>query len=109
MNADSVPVVRPPHELNDDTVSGFEAELVAPMGTGGPGLIVDLGDTSFVSSSGLACLVKIGMRLDARGRKLALARPQRDVERSLKLLRLDAKLPLFPSVDAAAAYVVQPA
>ena len=106
MKANSVPVVSPPPELTDDTVAVFEAELVAYMSAPGPGIVVDLDGVSFISSSGLGCLVKIGMRLDGRGRRIALARPDRDVERSLRMIGLESKLPMFPSVEMARTHVI---
>jgi hypothetical protein len=45
------------------------------------------------------------MRLDGNGRRLALARPDRNVERSLRLIGLQSKLPMFPTVEAAARHV----
>jgi len=106
MSQPPVPVVNPPAELTDDNVAGFEAELVEIMRAAGPGIVVDLDGVSFISSSGLGCLVKIGMRLDGRGRRIALARPDRDVERSLRLIGLHSMLPVFASVDLATTHVV---
>ena len=105
MSDSAIPVVTPPHELTDDTVRAFEETLQRHLDAPSPGLIIDLDTVAFVSSAGLGCLVKLGMRLDRDGRRLALARPDRNVERSLRLIGLDSKLPMFPSVDAAARHV----
>jgi anti-sigma B factor antagonist len=98
----SIPIVCPPTELTDDTVRDFEAAVGPHVEATGPGIVIDLERVAFISSAGLGCLVKIGMRLDQRGRRIALARPAPEVERSLRLIGLDTKLPMFPTVKAAA-------
>ena len=105
MNTTAIPIVQPPGELTDETVAGFEALMVEHLRAEGPGVVIDLLEVSFISSAGLGCLVKFGMRLDGRGRRLALARPDPNVEKSVRLIRLESKLPMFPSVSEAAGHV----
>lgn len=105
MSTASIPIVQPPEELTDETVADFEAMMVVHLQADGPGVVVDLWEVSFISSAGLGCLVKFGMRLDRRGRRLALARPDPNVEKSVRLIRLESKLPMFPSVSEAAGHV----
>jgi len=102
-------ILVPPIELTEATLPAFESELMAHLDTTGPGFVIDLGDVEFISSSGLGTLVKVGMRLAARGRSLAFARPQRTTEHSLKLLGLDRMMPLLPTVEAATVHVIHAA
>ena len=109
MNAPAVPVVVPPVELTDDTVAEFQASMSEPMQADGPGIVLDLEHVTFISSAGLGCLVKMGMRLDGGGRRLALARPDKNIERSLRLIGLHTQLPMFPSITAATSHITDPA
>ena len=108
MSEPSIPIIVPPHELTDDTVPVFETLLTPHLDAGSPGIVVDLDEVAFISSGGLGCLVKFGMRLDGQGRRLVLARPDRNVERSLRLIGLQSKLPMFPSLEDALRHVGQP-
>ena len=101
----SIPVVHLPAELTDDTVVAFETVMAEHVSAAGPGVVLDLEGVSFISSAGLGCLVKFGMRLDGNGRRLALARPDAHIEASLRLIGLESKLPMFPSVSAATTHV----
>jgi len=105
MNTTAIPIVQPPEELTDETVEDFETLMDEHLQAGGPGVVIDLLEVSFISSAGLGCLVKFGMRLDRHGRRLALARPDPNVEKSVRLIRLESKLPMFPSVSEAAGHI----
>jgi anti-anti-sigma factor len=100
-----IPVVTPPVELTDASLEGFE-EAVRPHVQGScPGIVLDLEAVSFINSTGLGYLVKLGMRLDREQRRFALARPVRQVERTIKLIGLDSKLPLFGTLEEAWGFV----
>ena len=105
MNAASIPVLRPPREVTADNVAAFEAELVVHLQATGPGLVLDLEQVEFISSSGLGLIVKYGMRLDGQERRIAMARADRVVEKTIRLLGLDRKLPIYRSLEEATAYV----
>lgn len=105
MTSARIPVVAPPAELTDQSLDGFEEALRPVVSGAGPGLVLDLGDVSFINSTGLGYLVKLGMRLDREHRCFALARPIRAVERTIRLIGLDAKLPLFDTLEAASGFV----
>ena len=56
----------------------------------------------------LICRVRRKPRQEFRSaprRRLALARPKKETERTLKLIGLESKLPVFPSVAEASAHV----
>jgi anti-anti-sigma factor len=105
MSDSSIPVVQPPRELTAETLAGFEAELVTQLRSPGPGIVLDLSDVEFISSAGLGLIVKYGMRLDAQDRRLAMARAARVVEKTIRLLGLDRKMPLYRSVGEATQFV----
>ncbi len=100
-----VPIVAPPVEITDQSLDSFEEALRPHVSGSGPGLVVDLQAVSFINSTGLGYLVKLGMRLDREQRRFALARPVRQVERTIKLIGLDAKLPLFHTLEEASGFV----
>jgi len=106
MTADPVIVVVPPVEITEATLPAFERELMGYLDGHAGGLVVDLASVGFISSAGLGTLVRVGMRLDSRGRRLAFARAQGPAEHTLTLLGLDRMMPLFPTVEAASAHVV---
>jgi anti-sigma B factor antagonist len=105
MSALRVPVVTPPRELTDASLPAFEAQVEPLLAGAGPGMVLDLAGVSFINSTGLGFLVKVGMKLDAANRRLALARPDRNIERTLRLIGLDQKLPLFKTLGDATGFV----
>lgn len=105
MNAPAIPVVRPPREVTAETLAPFEAELITHLGAGGPGIVLDLEAVEFISSAGLGVIVKYGMRLDGQDRRLAMARADRVIEKTIRLLGLDRKMPLYRSVGEATQFV----
>lgn len=105
--SENVPVLVPPPELTDASIAGFEAMVDPYLEGDGRGIVLDLGNVTFINSTGLGVLVKFGMHLDRDGRTLALARPDRQVERMLKLIGLDSKLPVFRSVAEACGHIGQ--
>lgn len=105
MSEGLIPIVVPPGELQDDTLVAFEQAVEPLLAEGGPGLIVDLADVAFLSSTGLGYLVRIGMTLDRGQRRLALARGSRRLVRLLRVTGLGPLLPHFASFDEARAFI----
>jgi N-acetylglucosaminyldiphosphoundecaprenol N-acetyl-beta-D-mannosaminyltransferase len=66
-----------------------------------PRLVLDFGETHFLSSAGLAAMI----RLDRKARELAgglrIAACSRDVLRSIQLVKLDTLIPVFGDVQQA--------
>jgi anti-anti-sigma factor len=108
MSVRDVPVLVPPTELTHETMEAFEALVLVHLEGQAPGLVVDLMDVEFVNSSGLGTLVRAGLRLDAREKRFALARPSASVERAIRLVGLDEVLPLFATVREALGFVTSP-
>ncbi len=68
-----------------------------------PVLVVDMGDVSYIDSSGVACLVEAYHKSRQNNGRLALARVSPAALRVLQLARLDRVFPLRDSVEAALA------
>ena len=66
-------------------------------------LIVDLSGLEFMDSTGVQVLLDTRVMMDNRGGRLALASPQNTVARVLSLVGADQLIPVYPSVDSAAA------
>ena len=64
-------------------------------------IVVDLGDTRFVDSSGLAALVRGFKRARAASGNLALAHLQPAVLKVFELTRLDKAFDIFPDANEA--------
>jgi anti-anti-sigma factor len=99
-----VPILVPPVELTAATVSELKV-LAQPHAAAGPGCVIDLFAVTFVSSAGLAGILQLGRQLAARGATLTLARSQGQVLRVLKIVGMEQVVPMFASVEAAAAHV----
>lgn len=100
-----VPVIALSGELVLATQKSCERAVAPVLGRPGPGLVLDLEDVSFASSVGLSWFVYLGKTLSEQGRALALARPRRAVERTLRVVGLDEVIPIFRSVAEAQAWV----
>jgi N-acetylglucosaminyldiphosphoundecaprenol N-acetyl-beta-D-mannosaminyltransferase len=74
-----------------------------------PRLVVDLSETVFLASAGIASLLKLDRQAREQGGELRVAGGTSDVLRTIKLVRVDQILQLFPSVQAALAQSQTPA
>lgn len=66
-------------------------------------LIVDLSELKFMDSSALRVLLQCNRMIDREGGTLGLVRPQGSVARILRFTRADQLVPVFDSVEEAAA------
>lgn len=66
-----------------------------------PWLVLDLAETVFLASAGLAMMVKLNREAEERGGKLHIAGCSRDVARTIQMVRLDQVLVLFNDLAAA--------
>ncbi len=66
-------------------------------------LVVDLSETVFLASAGIATLIKLDRLCREHGGHLRIASGSADVLRTLRLLKLDVMLRVFPTVEAALA------
>jgi anti-anti-sigma factor len=103
----AVPVVAAEGELVQATLAAFERELQPYVEGKGPGLVIDLGQVRFMSSTALGLFVRVGKTLEEQGRVLVLARLSRPLERLIRTLGLDEVFPLFRTVAEAQTWVAQ--
>lgn len=68
-----------------------------------PRLILDFSETVFLSSAGMAAMIKLDRELRERGGALRIAGCSHDVLRTIQLVKLDTLLPLFRDVSTAMA------
>ena len=96
-------VVRPEGRLDMARAAAFKAEVQALVEAGSTKLVLDLGDVTFIDSTGLGAVVG-GLKL-ARGAggdlRIACLPPQ--AEAVLKLSSLSNVLPVYRSVEDALA------
>lgn len=86
--------------LNAANAIHFRRESIALVDSGATRLVIDLGQVSFVDSSGLAALVAVLKRVGITG-SLAISGLQPVVRRMFELTRMDRVFHLYP--DAASA------
>ncbi len=82
-------------ELDAATASELHQKLEALLTGGKPKVIVDLKDTGFIDSSGLAMLVRAFKHARAAGGTLALAGLQPTVRKVFELTRLDKAFDIY--------------
>jgi anti-sigma B factor antagonist len=94
-------VLTPRGRLNMVSARRLRDELERLIADGTTRVVVDLGETTFVDSSGIGALVA-GLKSTRRaGGDLRVVRPTAAVSSVLALTNLDALLPARPSVEAA--------
>lgn len=98
-------VLSTPDDLNRHTLAGFKDDVEPHVGAEGPGIVLDLAALNFVNSTGLGYIVHVGKRLAEQGRRLALARPSRSVDKLIRMIGLNQVLPLFKTLPEAAQHV----
>ena len=72
-------------ELDIATANQFRTAISTLLGTGCREIVVDLGDTSFLDSSGLGALVWAAHRLRSAGGELTVTNPDVQVARILRV------------------------
>ena len=78
----------------------FDRELRDIEATEPTAIVLDLRDVTFVDSAGLARIVAARRRAERSGRRLAVVRGCRAVERLLALTALDRSLEMVPEPEA---------
>lgn len=106
MTVPDVPVLCPPRELTAAAEEAFDALAAPHLESTSPGLVIDLSEVSFITSSGLGRLVFVGQTLDGRGAAVALAGGRRSVVKLIRTVGLDSVMPHFHTVEEAAEYVL---
>jgi anti-sigma B factor antagonist len=64
-------------------------------------LVIDMGNVSYIDSSGLAVLIEAMQKVEKYGGKFALADLQENVKPIFEIARLDQVFRIYPDVDSA--------
>lgn len=103
---DAVLLVRVPAELNHESAEALRMCVVRSMpNRDGAGVVLDFEVVSLVSSIGIAALLQILEFCRDRGAGLVLASVPARQAGFLKMLKLDGKFEMAPTVDEAVARV----
>jgi anti-anti-sigma factor len=98
------PIIRIRGEIDLSNTAAVRAVLIEAVPHSGPGIVLDLTETSYLDSSGVRLLFDMAERLQARRQRLALVVTQQAlVRRVLVLTKLDDAVPLHETVDDALA------
>jgi stage II sporulation protein AA (anti-sigma F factor antagonist) len=87
-------------EIDHDVTDEFSDALQAGRDTG-TRIVVDLGDVTFMDSSGINVLVAAHQQTSGAGGWLRIAAAREAVLRVLRLVGLDDVIPCHPTVDQA--------
>ena len=96
-------VVRLKGELDIATVDDLRDNLRKARQTYGEHVILDLAELEFMDSQGLSVIVGCHKAVTAGGGSLALVAPRPIVRRTLEITGLSGRLPVFGSIEEAAA------
>ena len=66
-------------------------------------LVIDMGNVSYIDSSGLAVLIEAMQKVEKYGGKFALAGLQENVKPIFEIARLDQVFQIYPDIDSALA------
>jgi anti-anti-sigma factor len=64
-------------------------------------LVIDMGNVSYIDSSGLAVLIEAMQKVEKYGGKFALAGLQENVKPIFEIARLDQVFRIYPDIDSA--------
>ena len=95
-------VIAPEGEVDVARIADFRAGLAGAVRAGAPRVVVDLGDVSFIDSTGLGSLVELHHHLRRDHRQLAVVAPAGTAAAVLlDLVGLRGRLSIFETRQAA--------
>jgi anti-anti-sigma factor len=101
---DGVEVVEPRGKLLGGADTGeLDEKLYALLGRGVKGVVIDLGTTDWMNSSGLAILIHHYKKFRDNGGELVLANLTKSIEKILVIARLTTVFRTYDSLDQAVA------
>lgn len=89
--------------LRGQSADLLKAQGYALLDGGVNWLVMDLSEVNFIDSAGLGALVAIQKRARQAGGDVALAGPSKDIQTSIRLVRLDRVFPIHDHTEAAVA------
>ena len=101
---DAAPVAHVRGEVDFPNSDAVRDEMLATLPIDGPGMIVDLTQTTYLDSSGVRVLFELAERLEACKQRLVLVMTEEAlIRRVIVLTKLDDVVLLAPTVDEALA------
>lgn len=94
-------VVHVAGRMDAENAAQLEGQCESCIAEGNIGLIVDLGELSYVSSMGLRSFVKIAQKLKSKGGELRICRLTGLVRQVFEITRLNQVFPIYDSVESA--------
>lgn len=98
-SADRAAVIAVGGELDLASAPALEQELERAATSGADLVIVDLRELQFIDSTGLGLLIKAHRQAEAAGRKFAVVRGGRQVQRLLDVTGIEQRLTLVDSPE----------
>jgi anti-anti-sigma factor len=101
-SGDDVVVARLSGEIDLSNAADVGEQLAAAVPNTALGLVIDLTGTAYLDSSGVHLLFDLGERLQRRQQQLRVVVPEGGpIRRVLRIVELDATVPVLASVDEA--------
>ncbi|HEY6274992.1 MAG TPA: STAS domain-containing protein [Streptosporangiaceae bacterium] len=100
-----IQILRLPAELDLATADEVVGQGYAALARSARLLLLDLTDTSFCDARGLSVFTRIANRAEATGCRYGLIGLQPPVARVLRIVGLEARLPVFASLGDALAHI----
>jgi len=88
-------------EIDALTTGALETSMGELLDRPGPRYVIDLGEVSFLASSGLAVLIRAAQRTAERGARLGLVVATRAVRRPLEVTGSDQLFDMHPDLESA--------
>ncbi|MFM8579790.1 MAG: STAS domain-containing protein [Planctomycetaceae bacterium] len=94
--------------VDGPSIDALRDELAeAATAAGSSGLVLDLTGVDLISSAGIALLRDFARAIESRGARGSLCCPGPEVEKVLKMVRIERLMPMHPDVTAAVAAVAR--
>ena len=101
-SGDDVMVARITGEIDLSNAADVGDRIASEVPNTALGLVVDLTATSYLDSSGVHLLFELAERLQRRQQQMRVAVPEGGaIRRVLRIVELDATVPILPTVDDA--------
>ena len=98
-----VVVARLSGEIDIASAKAVGEELVTAVSNHALGLVIDLGETTYLDSSGVSLVFELAERLRRRQQQLRLVVPDgAPLRRVLRIVDAEATVPVLPTVEEAA-------
>jgi anti-anti-sigma factor len=105
-SGEDVIVARLSGEIDLSNAADVGEQLAAAVPNTALGMVIDLTATAYLDSSGVHLLFDLGERLQRRQQQLRVVVPEGGpIRRVLRIVELDASVPVLPSVDEAVAQI----